>query len=170
MKKYINIIIGVILLLSICLNVRFCRSAGSDPITINIHDTITITKDSIITKTLYKTKYDTIIEHHYKDTIIYDTVQIPIEHNISEFTINNDSLTINQKIHHSGFMSTIDSIEMSYNFNYSVEKPKPKKFGWCVTVGPSVSYGVNFNTSSKTFDYGPSLGVSVVIGPSFIIK
>ena len=81
---------------------------------IQIHDTTTIYKDSIIEKIKYRTLFDTIVEFHYKDTIIHDTVRIPIEHKVDSFTVKKDSLTITEKIHHSGFHSSIDSVELNY--------------------------------------------------------
>ena len=119
---------------------------------------------------MWKTNFDTIVEIQYKDTVLYDTVYLPIEHNQSEFSIKKDSLTINETIWHSGFHSTIDSIKLYYNWNYEIAKPKPKKFGWCITFGPSLNFGINLDIPNKTFNYGPSAGFSIVIGPSYIIK
>ena len=140
------------------------------PEPIKIHDSVFIPKDSIITKTKWKTKWDTITEIQYKDTILYDTVYLPIEHNQSNFSIKKDSLTINETIWHSGFHSTIDSVKLDYSWNYEITKPKPKKFGWCITVGPSINYGITLDTQNKTWCTGPSAGFSIVIGPSYIIK
>lgn len=172
MKKIVNWVIGILLLVALITNGLqfYYLSKKSAPEVIKVTDTLIIKKDSIIEKVKWKTKFDTIIDLQYKDTIIHDTIEIPIEHKVSEFNLKKDSFELKQKIHHSGFHSVIDSVECSYTFNYEISKPKPKKFGWCVTFGPSVTYGVNFNTGNKTFDYGPSLGVSVVIGPSYIIK
>ena len=101
---------------------------------------------------------------------MYDTIEIPIEQKVSEFKIEKDSLKITEKIYHSGFHSTIDSIKLDYNWNYEIPKPKPKKFGWCITFGPSINYGITLDTQNKTWTHGPSAGFSIVIGPSFIIK
>ena len=79
---------------------------------------MTITKDSIIEKVKWKTEFDTIIDVQYKDTIIHDTVRIPIEHKVDSFTIKKDSLTITEKIHHSGFRSVIEKVELDYQWNY----------------------------------------------------
>lgn len=171
-NKKLNIILFIVLLVSLILNGigLYYYTHPDTPEPIVITDTITIPKDSIITKTIYKTKFDTVLDVQYKDTIIRDTVRIPIEHKVDSFTLQKDSLTINQKIYHQGFHSIIDSVHIDYKWNYTPEPQKKKKFGWCVTIGPSISYGVNLNTTTKHFDYGPSLGVSVVVGPSFIIK
>ena len=140
------------------------------PECVYVSDTVTIHTDSIITKTKYKTRWDTITEIQYKDTVLYDTIYLPIEHNQSEFSIKKDSLTINETIWHSGFHSTIDSIKLDYNWNYEIPKPKPKKFGWCITFGPSINYGITLDMQNKTWTHGPSVGFSIVIGPSYIIK
>lgn len=170
--KVINWIVGISLLVSLILNGLqfYLLKQQNAPECIYVTDTVVIKQDSIIEKVKWKTKFDTIIDLQYKDTIIHDTIEIPIEHKQSEFTLNKDSFTLKETIYHSGFHSSIDSVVCDYTFNYEITPPKPKKFGWCITFGPSINYGVNFNTSNKTFDYGPSLGVSVVIGPSYIIK
>lgn len=171
-KKALNIVFGILFLVSLIFNgYSFYQLRHLDaPGTIYLHDTVTITKDSIITKTKYKSVFDTIREIQYKDTVLYDTVYLPIEHKQSEFSIKKDSLTINETIWHSGFHSTIDSIKLDYNWNYEMPKPKPKKFGWCITFGPSLNFGINLDMNNKTFNYGPSAGFSIVIGPSYIIK
>jgi hypothetical protein len=97
-------------------------------------------------------------------------VRIPIEHKVDSFTVKKDSLTITEKIHHSGFHSNIDSVELDYKLNYEIQKPKPKKFGWCITFGPSLSYDITLDTKNKSWSTGPSAGFSIVIGPSYIIR
>lgn len=171
-KKALNIVFGILFLVSLIFNwyslyqLRHLDAPG----TIYLHDTVTITKDCVITKTMWKTNFDTITEIQYKDTVLYDTIYLPIEHHQSEFSIKKDSLTINETIWHSGFHSTIDSIKLDYNWNYEIPKPKPKKIGIVWFVGPTVTGGVNFNANNKTFDYGPSVGISVGVGIGGIIK
>ena len=133
-----------------------------------MHDTVTITKDCVITKTMWETNFDTIVEIQYKDTVLYDTIYLPIEHNQSEFSIKKDSLTINETIWHSGFHSTIDSIKLDYNWNYEIPKPKPKKIGIVWNIGPYIGYGINFNNGQYYFS--PEVGVGVSIGIGGIIK
>ena len=170
--KALNWIIGILLLVSLIFNgLQFYQIKHFDaPEVIYLHDTVTIHTDSIITKTKWKTHFDTITEIQYKDTIIHDTVRIPIEHNQSDFSIKKDSLTINETIWHSGFHSSIDSVKLDYSWNYEIIKSKPKKFGWCITFGPSINYGITLDMQNKTWTHGPSAGFSVVIGPSYIIK
>lgn len=171
-KKVLNIVLGILLLVSLIFNgLQFYYIHNLDaPECVYVHDTVTIHTDSIITKTKWKTHFDTITEIQYKDTVIHDTVKIPIEHKVSEFSIEKDSLKITEKIHHSGWHSNIDSVELDYSFNYELKPAKKKKFGWCITFGPSINYSVTLDTRNKTWSNGPSVGVSVVIGPSYIIK
>ena len=133
-----------------------------------MHDTVSIHTDSIHEKIVYNTKFDTIVEIQYKDTIIYDTIEIPIEHKVSEFKIEKDSLKITEKIYHSGFHSTIDSIKLDYNWNYEIPKSKPKKIGIVWNIGPYIGYGINFNNGQYYFS--PEVGVGVSIGIGGIIK
>lgn len=169
-KKVLNWIFGILLLgLLICSSLQFYYIKHLDaPEPIKIHDTVTIHTDSIITKTKWKTRWDTITEIQYKDTVLHDTIYLPIEHNQSEFSIKKDSLTINETIWHSGFHSTIDSIKLDYNWNYEITKPKQKKIGlvWC--VGPYIGYGINFNNGQYYFS--PEVGVGVSIGIGGTIK
>lgn len=171
-KKALNWIFGILILgLLICSSLQFYYIKHLDaPEPIKIHDTLTITKDSIITKVKWKDRWDTIIDVQYKDTILHDTIYLPIEHKVDSFTIKKDSLTITEKIHHSGFKSVVDSVELDYSWNYDIPQPKPKKFGWCVTFGPSINYSITLDTKDKTWSSGPSAGFSIVIGPSYIIK
>lgn len=169
-KKALNIVFIILFLVSLIFNgysfyqLRHLDAPGS----IYLHDTATITKDCVITKTMWKTKWDTITEIQYKDTVLYDTIYLPIEHNQSEFSIKKDSLTINETIWHSGFHSTIDSIKLDYNWNYEIPKQKPKKIGLVFNIGPYIGYGINFNNGQYYFS--PEVGVGVSIGIGGIIK
>ena len=169
-KKALNIVFGILLLVSLIFNgYSFYQLRHLDaPGTIYLHDTVTITKDSIITKTKYKSIFDTITEIHYKDTVLYDTIYLPIEHHQSDFSIKNDSLTINETIWHSGFHSTIDSIKLDYNWNYEIPKQKPKKIGIVWNIGIYTGYGINFNNGQYYFS--PEVGVGASIGIGGIIK
>ena len=169
-KKALNIVFGILFLVSLIFNgYSFYQLRHLDaPGTIYLHDTVTITKDLVITKTMWKTNFDTITEIQYKDTVLYDTIYLPIEHNQSEFSIKKDSLTINETIWHSGFHSTIDSIKLDYNWNYEIPKQKPKKIGIVWNIGPYIGYGINFNNGQYYFS--PEVGVGVSIGIGGIIK
>ena len=169
-KKALNWIFAILFLVSLIFNgyslyqLRHLDTPG----TIYLHDTVTITKDRVITKTMQKTVFDTITEIQYKDTVLYDTIYLPIEHHQSEFSIQKDSLTINETIWHSGFHSTIDSIKLDYNWNYEIPKSKPKKIGIVFNIGPYIGYGINFNNGQYYFS--PEVGVGVSIGFGGIIK
>ena len=169
-KKVLNWIFVILLLVSlICNGLQFYQIKHlSVPEAIYLHDTVTIKKDSIITKTKWKTHFDTITEIQYKDTIIRDTVRIPIEHKVSEFKIEKDSLKITEKIHHSGWHSNIDSVELDYSFNYELMKPKQKKIGLVWNIGLYTGYGINFNNGQYYFS--PEVGVGASIGIGGIIK
>lgn len=169
-KKALNIVFGILFLVSLIFNgYSFYQLRHLDaPGTIYLHDTVTITKDSIITKTWWKTRWDTITEILYKDTVLYDTIEIPVEQKVSEFKIEKDSLKITEKIYHSGFHSTIDSIKLDYNWNYEIPKLKPKKIGIVWNIGPYIGYGINFNNGQYYFS--PEVGVGVSIGIGGIIK
>ena len=169
-KKVLNWIFGILLLVSLIFNgYSFYQLRHLDaPEVVYLHDTVTIKKDSIITKTKWKTHFDTIKEINYKDTVLYDTIQVPIEHNQSDFSIKKDSLTINETIWHSGFNSTIDSVKLDYNWNYEIPKQKPKKIGLVWNIGPYIGYGLNFNNGQYYFS--PEVGVGVSIGFGGIIK
>ena len=169
-KKALNIVFGILFLVSLIFNgYCFYQLRHLDaPGTIYLHDTVTITKDCVITKTMWKTNFDTITEIQYKDTVLYDTIEIPLEHKVSEFKIEKDSLKISEKIYHSGLHSTIDSIKLDYNWNYEIPKPKPKKIGIVWNIGPYIGYGINFNNGQYYFS--PEVGVGVSIGFGGIIK
>ena len=169
-KKALNIVFGILFLVSLIFNgYSFYQLRHLDaPGTIYLHDTVTITKDCVITKTMWKTNFDTITEIQYKDTVLYDTIEIPIEQKVSEFKIEKDSLKITEKIYHSGFHSTIDSIKLDYNWNYEIPKQKPKKIGIVWNIGPYIGYGLNFNNGQYYFS--PEVGVGVSIGIGGIIK
>ena len=169
-KKVLNTVFIILFLVSLIFNgyslyqLRHLDAPG----TIYLHDTVTISKDCVITKTIQKTNFDTITEIQYKDTVLYNTIYLPIQHNQSEFSIQKDSLTINETIWHSGFHSTIDSIKLDYNWNYEMPKTKPKKIGIVWNIGPYIGYGINFNKGQYYFS--PEVGVGVSIGIGGIIK
>lgn len=169
-KKALNIVFGILLLVSLIFNgYSFYQLRHLDaPGTIYLHDTVTITKDSIITKTKYKSVFDTIVKIQYKDTVLYDTVYLPIEHKVSEFELKKDSLTIHGKIHHHGFKSEIDSVEFSYDWQYTFQPKKQRKWGLTWSIGPYIGYGINFHNGQYYFS--PEVGIGGSIGIGGIIK
>ena len=130
-----------------------------------------IKQDSIIEKIKFITKRDTVVQFirindvdTIRDTL---TVSIPIEHKTSEFIIKKDSLTINETIHHSGWNSHIDSINIAYSWNYTLPKVKQKKIGLVWNVGLYTGYGINFNNGHYYFS--PEVGVGASIGGGGLI-
>lgn len=174
MYKVINWIVAILFLCSlICTGILLYKQHNqSVPECIYVHDTITITKDSIIEKTLYRTYVDSFIDIQYivlSDTItVTDTIRIPIDHNVSEFNITKDSLSIQERIWHSGYRSVIDSIQVEYDWQYTIPKPQPKRFGLAWNVGVYAGYGINFNNGQYYFS--PEVGVGASIGFGGIIK
>lgn len=166
MKKVLNWIFGILILvmLLVCGLQFYYLHNQSVPECIYLHDTIVLYKDSIIEKIKYKTLFDTIIDLQVKDSLIHDTVRLPIENKVSEFTIKKDSLTINEKIHHSGFHSSIDSIELNYEWQYTVQPKKQKKIGIVWNVGVYTGYGINFNNGQYYFSPEVGIGGSIGIG------
>ena len=181
-KKALFIILSILLLVSLIFNgiLVYKLKQQSEPAVIEIvkNDTVIITKDSIITQYKYRTHYDTVFTTIYVDSNSLDTIKkedtlhIPIDYKQASFKASKDSIDIEANIQYHGFKAEIDSVEFAYKLHYTQEVPKPKqkKFGWCITFGPSISYDITLDTQNKTFSYGPSVGVSVVIGPSYIIK
>lgn len=170
--KVINWIVGISLLVAliICgLQFYYIHNYNA-PECVYLTDTIVLRKDSIIEKIKYVTEWDTVIDVQYKDTIIHDTVRLPIEHKVDSFTIKKDSLTINEKIHHSGFHSVVDSVELDYNWNYTFQPKKEKKIGFVWYIGLGVGGGVNINVNNRTFDYGPNFGLQGGVGIGGYIK
>ena len=164
--KALNWIIGILLLVSLIFNgLQFYYLKHlSVPECVYVSDTVTIKQDSIITKTKWKTHFDTITEIHYKDTILYDTIYMPIEHKVSEFELKKDSFELKQKIYHSGWHTNIDSVECSYSLNYEIMKPKQKKIGLVWNIGPYLGYGINFNNGQYYFSPEVGIGGSIGIG------
>lgn len=167
-KKVLNYIIGILFILSLIMNgilgYQNYRYRNTSPEKIEIHDSILIPKDSIITKIKWKDRIDTITEIHYKDTVLYDTIYLDIEHKVSEFQLKKDSFELKQKIYHSGWHTNIDSVECSYSLNYEIMKPKPKKIGLVWNVGPYIGYGINFNNGQYYFSPEVGIGGSIGIG------
>lgn len=176
MKKFINWTVGILLLLSLIFNgiylYRQCHQ--SVPEVIYLHDTVTITKDSLITKLKYVTKWDTIIKFQYIDTLQHDTlymsdtITLPIEHKVDSFSLKKDSLQITEQIHYSGFHAQIDSVQMSYELLYDIPKTKQKKFGIVLSVGPYAGYGISFKNGQYFFS--PEVGVGAQIGFGIVLK
>ena len=169
----INFILGLLLIVALIFLFRSCNTPQK-PVEIEVHDTLLITKHDTCWKdtVIYRTKWDTLLVVEKDSTKDSIKLELPIEHKQASFKKTQDSIDIEADIYYHGFKAEVDSTEIRYHFHWTeqIPEPKKKKFGWCITVGPSVSYGINFDVKNQTFSHGPEIGVSVVIGPSYIIK
>ena len=181
-KKVLFIILSILLLVSLIFNgiLVYNLKQQSEPAVIEIvkNDTVTITKDSIITQYKYRTHYDTVFTTIYVDSSSLDTIkkedtlQIPIDYKQASFKTSKDSIDIEADIHYHGFKAEIDSVEFAYKLHYTQEIPKPKqkKIGFVWYIGLGVGGGVNMNCTSKTFDFGPNFSLQGGIGIGGHIK
>lgn len=167
-------IISSALILVLCIFLFKDCSSAPEVIEIVKNDTIVVTKNDTIFKERikYVTTIDTAIIFQHDSIIDTIYVTLPDEHKEATFKKSQDSIDLEAKIQYHGYKAEIDSVEFAYQLHYTQEVPKPKqkKFGWCITFGPSLSYDITLDTQNKTWSNGPSAGVSIVIGPSYIIK
>lgn len=178
-KKALFIILSILLLVSLIFNgiLVYKLKQQSEPAVIEIikNDTVTITKDSIITQYKYRTHYDTVFTTIYVDSSSLDTIkkedtlQIPIDYKQASFKTSKDSIDIEADIHYHGFQAEIDTVQFKYNFHYTQEIPKPKKkIGLVWNIGLYAGYGINFNNGQYYFS--PEVGVGGSIGLGGFIK
>lgn len=175
-KYIICVCIGFII--GILVNIPSCQKQPEVQIKyIEKLDTVFKTKTEIQEKTKIKyiTKRDTFYVVQNVDSNKTDTVylkDLPIEHKkYNDTIILQDSAQIKVDIDYSGFNANIDSLNLelqSYNQIQTITKPA-KRFGWDLTIGPSVGYGVCFSNGGK-YTHGPFIGVTLTIGPSFRIS
>jgi len=161
----IEVVMGVIILL---LSLLLCRSCGSeteptietksDTVYINTTDTITIIKDSI----------------RYKDRVVLDTIIIRDTFLIREQRTYEDEYST---VYISGVDPQLDSIKhyiprdtVIVNKETTITQTKLKRNGWAITVGPYIGYGGFYNQQNNTLGFGPSVGLSVSVGYSYIFK
>ena len=172
MKVALNYIIGIILLVSLILNCilvyKLKQPSAPEVIEIVKNDTIVVTKNDTIFKERikYVTTIDTAIIFQHDSIIDTIYVTLPDEHKEATFKKSQDSIDLEAKIQYHGYKAEIDSVKFAYQLHYTQEVPKPKqkKIGFVWFIGPSASGGVNFNINNRTFDYGPSLGISIGVG------
>ena len=167
-------IISSALILVLCIFLFKDCSNSPEVIEIIKNDTIVVNKNDTIFKDRikYVTTIDTAIVFQCDSIIDTIYVTLPDEHKEVTFKKSQDSIDLEAKIQYHGYKAEIDSVEFSYKLHYIYEIPKqkPKKIGIVWFVGPTVTGGVNFNANNKTFDYGPSVGISVGVGIGGIIK
>lgn len=155
----------IILILLLCLQVQSMKKETiTEYVKVEVHDTISIDKPRIVehTKTLYRTKYDTIIVN-FADTIT-DTikVELPIEHKEFIDTIRTDSTTAVVDVHFSGFKPSLDKIDISYHYEgKKAVKTKKYKMGQSIVVGPYVGFGLTLEQQPRLV---PEVGVGVMYG------
>jgi len=171
-KYLLPLVMGIVI--GILINLPSCNK---DPEIIikykPVHDTITITKDSIVKKT--KIKYISTIDTFYINKETKDTIylsNLPIEHKQYSDTIKTDSTSTEIQINYSGFNSSIDSIYLRHNYfekETTIIKPT-KKVGAVWAVGVGVGFGGHVNINNGTFGYGPEIGLYGVVGIGGRIK
>lgn len=165
---YTVISIIVITVLSIFL-FRSCN-APKEPIIIDVHDTLLITKHDTCWKdtVIYRTKWDTLLvieKDSIKDTI---KLELPIEHKQASFKTSKDSIDIEAKIQYHGFQAEIDTVQIGYNFHWTEEVKKKKKIQLTWSIGPTVGYG--FGLNGNTIVGTPYLGIGATIGFGNVIE
>lgn len=173
-KKIINYLISVFVgfALGVLVNIPSCQKQPEVKIEY-IKTTDTITKTEVQIKEKTQIKYIDRLDTCYV-TVGGDTVYIkdlPIEHKEYNDTLcMSDSVKANINILYSGYNAKIDSFNLTLD-NYkevrTITAPA-KKFGWDVTIGPSIGYGIAPTTTG--FKHGMYFGASIVIGPSFRIS
>lgn len=170
-KYCISALVGFFL--GILVNIPSCQKNQDIKVEyVKIHDTIVKTEYQIQEKT--KIKYIDRIDTFYVTTE-GDSIELkdlPIEHKEYNDTILQDSVKATVNVLYSGYNAKIDSFNLyleSYNKNTVITKNKTKRFGWDVTIGPSIGYGVTFGPHG-TYQNGFNFGINLVIGPSFRIS
>lgn len=170
-KYLISLIIGVGI--GILINIPSCQKQPEPEIVYKEkHDTITITKDSIIYKTRPVKEYviDTFYVKESGDTVKLDS--IPITEKIYEDTIKTDSTSTEIKIEYSGFNAEINSIWLKHNYfekQETIVQP-PKKVGWVWFIGIGAGVDAHVDIPTKTLGWGPAVGLVGGIGIGGTIK
>ena len=182
-KYIIPLVIGFII--GVIINIPACNKPETKIEYIPVHDTITLTHDSIIYKTkIIKTVHrDTFYISDNNDTVIVP--DIPIEYKEYKDTIKTDSTSAEVMIRYHGFASDIDSVGFIYNYYNKKETIvlPPKKVGIVWYVGLDVGIGGHvsipprhsYNDVPQTdqafqIGWGPQIGIHCGIGIGGIIK
>lgn len=169
MKKWIISVVLLALLLigSLGLNYYQYTHPPYDIEIVETVDTFTIYKDSIIEKTIYKPKtlYDTTFIYVTETDTIEVPVEIPIDHNVYRDVLRHENDSVEVSVGYSGFKAQIDSITVIPHYQTTIIKPE-KRWGWNVTGGLGVNYGINPITGKLE----PNVGIGVVVGLGYRIK
>lgn len=163
-------LLGIIM--GVLINIPSCNKQQPNIKYIPIHDTITITKDSIV----YKTKpvnfyfHDTLYVKESGDTVKLDS--LPITEYVYQDTIKTDSTSTEIKINYHGFDAGIDNINLIHNYfeKQTTIVKEPKKVGLVWFVGAYAGYGIHGSMNTGTFGHGPEVGIGAGIGIGGKIK
>lgn len=175
MKK-LNLIIGILFILSIGLNIYFFIFDNKQEEKTKIVEkwnTDTIKIDSIqikeIEKIKYKTKYDTIVKYKVDTVIDSILVEIPIyQHTFDSTIVKNDIIT-NLQVGYSGYKSQIDYISLDSrikNIESTTTITKKKRINQGLNLGLGIGYGFVPNGNNQ-FLLKPYIGFSVNYGLNF---
>lgn len=173
-KKYWNTILSCIIgiVIGILLNIPTCNKIESKTEYIPVHDTVTITKDSIIYKTKPVNVYliDTFYVKESGDTVQLDS--IPITEYKYQDTIKTDSTSTEITVDYYGFNAGINNINLlhSYFEKQTTIVKEPKKVGAVWAIGIGVGIGGHANINTGTFGYGPEIGLYGIVGIGGRIK
>lgn len=158
----------IILVLSLLLFHACRKPADIIKVPVEVHDTITVTKERIIehTKVEYVTVFDTMIVVEGHDDTIQVPVELPIEHMMYQDTIRTDSTDVELAIKYSGFKPSLDSVGISYHYvGERAVEVKKTGFRRFVGVGAYVGAGVGYDLLRKDVVVtAPEVGVCVTVG------
>ena len=169
-KYIIPLVIGFII--GIIINIPACNKPETKIEYIPVHDTITLTHDSIIYKIKPVKEYviDTFYVKESGDTIQLDS--LPITEYRYQDTIKTDSASTEITVNYHGFNAGIDNINLVHNYyqKQTTIVKEPKKIGIVWFVGAYVGYGIHGSINTGTFGHGPEIGVGAGIGIGEMIK
>lgn len=156
-------------LVSFLINIILCfgfmsNCKGSDPTIeyITKTDTITVTEERIVEKT--KIKYINTVDTFFiqnNDTIF---IEVPIEHKQYKDTIRTDSTEARIEIDFYGYASGIEKVRLEYDYYKEIHTKPQKKWGFGITVGPYIGYGLYGDIQNRTFGHGFEIGIGINVG------
>ena len=144
----------------------------SNPKPVVIHDSIPVHDTAYIikhTKPKEIVKWDTCYlpavdsGNHRADSNNMVGVQVPITAYEYHDTIKTDSSSIEMGVYFSGYRAKIDSTSLKYHFEVQPQVvEKESGWGWSVTVGPYVGYGITISNGQVLV--GPEIGLGIQLG------
>lgn len=169
-KYLIPLAIGIIV--GILINIPSCQKQPKTIVEyIEKHDTIQITKDSIVYKTKPVNVYliDTFYVKESGDTVQLDS--LPITEYQYKDTLKTDSTSTEIMVNYHGFNAGIDSINLIHNyFEKQTTIIKEKKVGWVWYIGIDAGIGAHLDIPSKQLGWGPQFGIHGGVGIGGTIK